>query len=143
MTNNADDVLPWQVEYAIPLEMIDGCLLGQPGTEKEFQPAWRAYKYLLGGKMYAFVGTNDQIKRPILTLKLDPAYSEMLRREYDDIVPGYYMNKVHWSTIYLDSGVPHKVVADAILMSHGVLLSTLSKKVQQEIMEGSWQPEAK
>ncbi|MEG0666821.1 MmcQ/YjbR family DNA-binding protein, partial [Gordonibacter sp.] len=80
-------------------------------------------------------GTNDQIKRPILTLKLDPAYSEMLRREYEDIVPGYYMNKVHWSTVYLDSNVPHKVVTDAILMSHGTLLATFGKKAQQEIRE--------
>ncbi|MEG0791794.1 MAG: MmcQ/YjbR family DNA-binding protein [Gordonibacter sp.] len=135
MAETAGNALPWQADYAVPFELVDGCLLGQPGTEKEFQPAWQAYKYLLRGKMYALVGTNDQIKRPILTLKLDPAYSEMLRREYEDIVPGYYMNKVHWSTVYLDSNVPHKVVTDAILMSHGTLLATFGKKAQQEIRE--------
>ena len=68
---------------------LDEQLQKQPGTEKEFQPAWQAYRYLLRGKMYAYVGINDQHGRPIITLKLEPVWNDMPRREYEDIAPGY------------------------------------------------------
>lgn len=114
-------------------QWLDELLLQQPATEKEFQPAWQAYKYLLRGKMYAYIGENDQNGRAIITLKLEPIYSDMLRREYADIVPGYYMNKTHWSTVYLDGEVPKAVFADMVHASYTLMLSSLSKKAQREI----------
>ena len=58
----------------------------------------------------------------------------MLRREYQDIVPGYYMNKLHWSTAYLDGAVPPEVLADMVCAAHREVLLSLSKKAQQQIM---------
>lgn len=114
-------------------QWLDALLLEQPATEKEFQPAWQVYKYLLRGKMYAYIGANDKNARPIITLKLEPAFSDMLRREYKDIVPGYYMNKQHWSTVYLDGAVPQDVLAAVVRASYTWMLSSLSKKAQREI----------
>lgn len=116
-------------------QWVDEYLQKQPANQKEFQPAWQAYKYLLKGKMYAFMGVNDQNARPIITLKMEPLYSDILRREYADIVPGYYMNKIHWSTVYLDGEVPQEILTDMIFSSHRVLLSSLSKKAQREILD--------
>jgi predicted DNA-binding protein (MmcQ/YjbR family) len=115
-------------------QWLDECLLKLPGTDKEFQPAWQAYKYLLCGKMYAYIG-NDKNGRPLITLKLEPAYSDVLRQSYADIVAGYYMNKVHWSSIYLDGVVPREVISDVVSVSHGWILATLSKKMRQEILD--------
>ena len=115
--------------------MVDDCLQKQPSTEKEFQPAWQAYKYLLCGKMYAYIGIDDRNGRPIVTLKLDPVFSDMLRSKYEDIVPGYYMNKLHWSTIYLDGTVPQEVLTDIVHASYKLVRSSLSKKAQQEIQK--------
>lgn len=112
---------------------LDGLLQSQPATEKEFQPAWEAYKYMLRGKLYAYIGMNDKNGRPIITMKLDPAYSDLLRGEYPDIVPGYYMNKVHWSTAYLDGDVPREILADMARAAYGAVLATLSKKARLEI----------
>ncbi|NLB90952.1 MAG: MmcQ/YjbR family DNA-binding protein [Clostridiales bacterium] len=114
-------------------QWIDACFLAQPGTEKEFNPAWKAYKYMLKNKMYAYIGIQDKTNRPIVTLKLEPLYSDMLRSQYTDIVAGYYMNKVHWSTIYLDGNVPKEVITDSISASYHVLFSSLSKKIQKEL----------
>ena len=116
-------------------QWLDDCLQKQPSTEKEFQPAWQAYKYLLCGKMYAYIGIDDRNGRPIVTLKLDPVFSDMLRSKYEDIVPGYYMNKLHWSTIYLDGTVPQEVLTDIVHASYKLVRSSLSKKAQQEIQE--------
>lgn len=134
MAYMANSVTPWPTDTMEQYKWLDEFLLNQSATEKKFHPAWQAYQYLLHGKMYAYIGVNDQNKRPIITLKLEPMYSDMLRRQYADIVPGYYMNKLHWSTVYLDGEVPKEVLADMVLASYKVLLSSLSKKVQREIM---------
>lgn len=129
----ANGTTPWPEETMKSYEWLDEHLLRQPATEKAFQPAWQAYKYLLRGKMYAYIGVNDKNGRPILTLKLDPVYSDMLRRAYADIVPGYYMNKMYWSTAYLDGEVPQAVLADMVVAAYKNMLSTLGKKAQREI----------
>ncbi|NLW78643.1 MAG: MmcQ/YjbR family DNA-binding protein [Ruminococcaceae bacterium] len=134
MADIANSTTPWPEEAMKAYRWLDEALLKQPATDKEFQPAWQAYKYLLKGKMYAFIGANDNNGRPILTLKLEPAFSDMLRREYADIVPGYYMNKVHWSTVYLDGAVPQDVLADMVQAAHKTLLASLGKKAQREIL---------
>lgn len=136
MANIENIVTPWPELMMENYSWLDKYLQKQPATEKEFQPAWQAYKYLLRGKMYAYIGVNDQNGRPILTLKLEPMYSDMLRRKFVDIVPAYYMNKIHWSTVYLDGTVPREVLADMVIASHRVLLSSLSKKARQEILGG-------
>lgn len=84
--------------------------------------------------MYAYIGINDKNGRPIITMKLEPMYSEILRQKYNDIIPGYYMNKLYWSTVYLDGDVPHEVLTDMVCASHREVLSLMSKKVQREIM---------
>ncbi len=134
MAEIVNSTTPWPAETMERFRWLDEYLRKQPATEKEFQPAWQAYKYLLRGKMYAYIGVNDQNGRPIITLKLDPVYSDMLRREHTDIVPGYYMNKIHWSTVYLDGEVPKEVLADMVCASYTVMVSSLSKKARQEIL---------
>ncbi len=130
-----NSVTPWPEQVMAPYRWLDECLQKQPATEKEFQPAWQAYKYMLRGKMYAYMGVQDKNRRPIVTLKLEPAYSEMLRREYADVVPGYYMNKLHWSTVYLDGGVPQAVLIDMVCAAYKTVLSSLSNKARREIQD--------
>lgn len=133
MAKMANSVTPWPEDTMKSYRWLDECLQKQAATEKEFQPAWQAFKYLLRGKMYAYIGIDDRNGRPIITLKLEPVFSDMLRRQYDDIVPGYYMNQLYWSTIYLDGNVPREVLADLIHAAHKLVLASLSKKAQREI----------
>jgi len=56
-----------------------------------------------------------------------------VRQEYNDIIPGYYMNKEHWNSLYLDGVVPDDVVRTMIDESHQLIYQSLSKKLQQEI----------
>ena len=137
MAEIANSTTPWAEETMKHYQWLDEHLQKQPATEKEFQPAWQAYRYLLRGRMFAYIGINDQNGRPVVPLKLEPAFSDMLRREYEDIVPGYYMNKLHWSTVYLDGEVPREVVTDLAEASHKLMFSSLSKKAQREILENT------
>lgn len=135
MAKIISNVTPLPEHIMEQYQWLDECLQKQPSTEKEFQPAWQAYKYLLCGKMYAYIGIDDRNGRPIVTLKLEPSFSDMLRSKYEDIVPGYYMNKIHWSTAYLDGNIPQDVIADLVYASYQLVRSSLSKKAQQGIPE--------
>lgn len=75
---------------------IDTELLQKPGVTKDLQAEWNWIRYHIGGKMFAAVCLDDATGKPVyITCKLDPAEGDFLRRQYEDIIPGYYMNKVH------------------------------------------------
>jgi len=82
--------------------------------------------------MFAMIG-NDKEEKPIFTMKLEPSFGSFLREQYEDIVPGYYMNKDHWNSLYLDGNVPNNIVEDMIDKAYWVVLHALPKKVQKEI----------
>lgn len=111
---------------------LDGYCLGKKGAVKEYKPEWEATRYLLSGKMFAMVG-GDKDGRPIITLKLNPLHGEILRSQYEDIFPGYYMNKVHWNSVFLEGSVPDNVLKSMVDESYEILKGSLSKKTRQEI----------
>jgi len=115
-------------------EWIDSYCLAKKGVEKDYKLEWQATRYMIRGKMFAMQG-GDKGGKPIITLKLEPMFGSMLRQQYKDIIPGYYMNKEHWNSLYLEGDVPDDVLKDMLDKSYQILLSSFSKKVQKEILE--------
>jgi len=116
-------------------EWLDEYLLAKTGTVKDFKEEWDAFRFLLKDKMYCMVG-GDKEGKPIITMKCDPLLGEALRKDYGDIVPGYYMNKVHWNSVYREGSVPDEILKQMLDMSYELILQSFSKKVQKEILEG-------
>jgi predicted DNA-binding protein (MmcQ/YjbR family) len=116
-------------------EWMDQYCLAKPGVEKDYKLEWEATRYMIRGKMFLMRGTDKEGK-PIITVKLEPTHGELLREQFQDIIPGYYMNKLHWNSLYLEGNVPDKVVRDMIDNSHKIVLGSLSQKVQKEIQAG-------
>jgi len=114
---------PWMDEY----------FMSKPGTSRDYQPEWQATRYFLADKMYSMVG-GDKYGKPIVTLKCDPIFAEMLRSQYKDIVPGYYMNKQHWNSMYLEGEVPDNVLKDMIDMAHRLVLDKLPRKIRENLV---------
>lgn len=116
-------------------EWIDKHLLSKAGVYKDFKKEWNWNRYLLKGKMIAATFA-DESGREIITLKCEPLFGEQLRNDYHDIIPGYYMNKTHWNSVYLDGVVPDDILKEMIYQSYTLIFNKLSKKVQKEILEG-------
>ena len=114
---------------------MDDYFMDRPGTSKDYQPDWQATRYFLADKMYAMIG-GDKYGKPIVTMKCDPVFGELLRRQYKDIVPGYYMNKQHWVSVYMDGSVPDAVVKDLICQAHGLVLHKLTRKARENLPAG-------
>lgn len=114
-------------------DLLDGYFMSRKGTRKDYQPEWHATRYFLGDKMYAMIG-GDKFGEPIVTMKCDPVFAEMLRNQYPGIVPGYYMNKKHWNSTYLKSDTPDEVVRDMIDTAHRLVFESLPATVRTDLL---------
>jgi len=115
-------------------DWIEDYCLEKIGAEKDYQADWDAIRYLVRGKMFAFVA-NDNKGRAIITVKLEPEFGMQLREQYEDIVAGYHMNKVHWNSLYLAGNVPDEVLKKMLDQSHELIVAGFSKKIQKEILQ--------
>ncbi|WP_315073939.1 MmcQ/YjbR family DNA-binding protein [uncultured Clostridium sp.] len=113
---------------------LDDYCLSKKGAEKDFKEEWNATRYLVRGKMFVMQG-GDKKGTPIITIKCEPSFGRFLREEYEDIIPGYYMNKVHWNSVYIGGKVPDEVVKQMIDMSYSLIVASFSRKIQKEIVE--------
>lgn len=118
-------------------DWIDQTLLAKPGVTKDLQAEWNWIRYKIGDKMFAAVCLDDATGKAVyITLKLAPDEGEFLRQQYEDIIPGYYMNKVHWNSVKADGAVPDELLKEMLEKSYQLVLGSFSKKKQREILEG-------
>ncbi len=116
-------------------EWFENYCLAKEGAIKDFKEEWQWHRYLVGGKMFA-VEAEDEKHGKFITLKCEPLKGQFLREQYEKIIPGYYMNKVHWNTIIRESDVPDDVIRQMVDESYHLVFHSLTKKVQKEITEG-------
>lgn len=107
--------------------------LTKKGSKEDFKIEWNATRLLLEDKMFAMIG-GDKNGTPIFTLKCEPLMAEMYRKQYKDVIPGYYMNKTHWNSIYIDCEVPDNILKDMLDMSYNLILESLPKKVREKYL---------
>lgn len=114
---------------------LDEFLRSFPSATRDFKEEWQWMRYQVGDKMFAAICKDATETRDIVTIKLDVMEGDVLRQQYEDIIPGHYMNKQHWNSIYLDGAVPQDILKDLIEKSYYLVLGGLSKKKQKEILE--------
>ena len=117
----------------MPYPWVDDYLLQKPGVTKDLQPDWNWIRYQIGGKLFAAVCLDDQDQPYYITLKLDPAEGDFLRGQYEDILPGYYMNKTHWNSVRAQGSVPDDLLRNLLDEAYRLVLHALPKKKQWEI----------
>ncbi len=123
-------------------DWMDEYLLGKKGVTKDFQADWNWIRYHVGGKMFAALCLNEAGSPVYITLKLEPAEGEFWRGQYKDVIPGYYMNKLHWNSISPDGAVPDGILRDMLDKSYALVLGGLTKKKQREILAEGTNDEA-
>ena len=114
---------------------LDDYLMGLPGVTKDFKAEWGWDRYMIGGKMFLAVCFGEDGKPYYITLKLEPLEGDMMRQQYpEDILPGYYMNKMHWNSIKPDGSVPDALLKEMAEKSYRLVLAGLPKKTQKLIL---------
>jgi predicted DNA-binding protein (MmcQ/YjbR family) len=105
-------------------EFREHCLT-KPGASEEvpFGPDVLVFK--VGGKMFA-LAPLDEVP-PTVNLKCDPDLALDLRDRYEQVTPGYHMNKKHWNTVEIESGIPDIELRRMIDHSYELVIEKLRK----------------
>ena len=100
------------------------CLSKPRATEgTPFGPDVLVFK--VNGKMFALAAL-DEVPTAV-NLKCDPDLALELRDRYEQVTPGYHMNKKHWNTVDIEGGVPEVELRKMINHSYDLVASKLPK----------------
>ena len=113
---------------------IDAYLLAKRGVTKDLQPEWNWIRYHVGGKMFAAVLLDREDRPCYINLKLEPEEGETVRRQYPDVIPGYYSNKRHWNSVKPDGDIPDALLKHWLDTSWRLVLKGFSGQKQREIL---------
>ena len=79
------------------------CLSKPSATEDTpFGPDTLVFR--IAGNIFAITALDETPARA--NLKCDPDFALELRDRYEQVRPGYHMNKKHWNTIEIEAGIP-------------------------------------
>src|SRR5947207_13170347 len=90
--------------------------------------------FKVAGKLFALAAL-DEIPVTV-NLKCDPDLALELRDHYEQVRPGYHMNKKHWNTVVIDSGIPDAELRKMIDHSYELVLRTLPKVKREKLLKG-------
>jgi predicted DNA-binding protein (MmcQ/YjbR family) len=105
-------------------EFREYCLTKPGATEgTPFGPTVLVFK--ISGKMFA-LATLDEVPTTV-NLKCDPDWALELRDRYEQVTPGYHMNKKHWNTVEIERGIPDPELRKMIDHSYDLVAKSLPK----------------
>jgi predicted DNA-binding protein (MmcQ/YjbR family) len=87
--------------------------------------------FKIAGKMFALAAL-DEIPATV-NLKCDPDLALELRDQYEQVQPGYHMNKKHWNTVEIGSGVPEAELRKMIDHSYDLVVRALPKARRDQL----------
>jgi predicted DNA-binding protein (MmcQ/YjbR family) len=104
--------------------------IAKKGVTESFPFGGDTLVFKVMGKMFALA---DVEAFEYINLKSTPEKAIELRELYDAVKPGYHMSKVHWNSVYVNGDVGDVLVYQLIDDSYGLVVASLTKKVQQEL----------
>ena len=87
--------------------------------------------FKVSGKMFALAALDEV--PATANLKCDPDLALDLRDRYEQVRPGYHMNKKHWNTVEIDAGIPDAELRKMIDHSYNLVVKSLPKKMKEKL----------
>ena len=88
--------------------------------------------FKVSGKMFALAALDEIPSRA--NLKCDPDLALELRDRYEQVQPGYHMNKKHWNTVLIDNGSPDSELRKMIDHSYELVVRNLPKAKRGKLL---------
>jgi predicted DNA-binding protein (MmcQ/YjbR family) len=103
-------------------EFREYCLSKPRATEgTPFGPDVLVFK--VRDKMFALAALDEV--PPNVNLKCDPELALDLRDRYEQVTPGYHMNKRHWNTVEIEGAIPDVELRKMIDHSYDLVIKKL------------------
>jgi predicted DNA-binding protein (MmcQ/YjbR family) len=114
------------------LESFREYCLRKPGATEDMPFGEDVLVFRVGGKMFA-LAPLDEVPATA-NLKCDPDLALELRDRYEQVRPGYHMNKKHWNTVEIDSEIPDAELRRMIDHSYELVMQTLPKVGREQLL---------
>ena len=111
-------------------EFRDYCL-AKKGVTEEFPFGEDTLVFKVMGKMFALTGLDGELFTA--NLKCDPDRAIELRERHPQIIPGYHMNKKHWNTVEMETGLDDDLLFDLIDHSYALVVEKMPRKLREEL----------
>lgn len=108
------------------IETFRAYCLAKKGTEEDFPFDDVTLCFRVMRKIFAITGLDSEEFR--VNLKCDPEYAIELRETYENIIPGYHMNKAQWNTVYFERDIDDALLRKLTDHSYDLIVSKLPKK---------------
>ena len=103
-----------------------------PQTKEDYHFGQDFQVFKIKNKLFALMTTREGVER--VNLKCDPEEAIILREIFEDVIPGYHMNKAHWNTVILSGSIPDGEIKRMIDRSYCLVVKKL-KKLDRESLE--------
>lgn len=98
---------------------VEEYILSMPNVRLDYPFGEGVAVYKVDDKMFALIREG---KDPVqLSLKCDPVLAQTLRDKYDEVMPGYHLNKKHWNTMVLSGQLEWEEVQGLIRHSYDLV----------------------
>ena len=106
--------------------------LGKPHVTEGTPFGETVLVFKVGGKMFALVALDEIPARA--NLKCDPDLALELRDRYEQVQPGYHMNKKHWNTVEIEGGIPAAELHKMIDHSYELVVKSLPRAQRAKLL---------
>lgn len=106
------------------IEDFRGYCLSKAGVTEELPFGDNTLVFKVSGKIFALTDINDFAS---INLKCDPMKAVELREQFDEVQPGYHMDKKHWNTISTKGNLPDLVLKEWIDQSYYLVYAKLTR----------------
>lgn len=115
------------------VELFREYCLSKPGVTESTPFGEDVLVFKVGEKMFALVALDEV--PATANLKCDPDLALELRDRYEQVRPGYHMNKKHWNTVEIDRGIPESELCSMIDHSYDLVVKSLPKAMRAKLMK--------
>ncbi|WP_207535923.1 MmcQ/YjbR family DNA-binding protein [Desertivirga arenae] len=113
------------------IEVLREICVGKIGVTESFPFDENTLVFKVGGKMFLLIDLANPVA---FNAKCNPEKAVQLREEYDEVTPGYHMNKVHWNTVNMQGRLSFQQLKELIDHSYDLVFNSLPKKLRDGII---------
>src|SRR4030095_4711573 len=121
---------PLEVRCMDAVEFREYCLT-KPGVTEGTPFAETGLVFKVAGKRFESMCLDEVPARA--NLKCDPDLALELRDRYEQVRPGYHMNKKHWNTVEIEGGIPEAELRRMIDHSYNLVINALPQATRSKI----------
>lgn len=112
------------------IESLRDYCISKAGVAESFPFDSDTLVFKVGEKIFLLTSLSSPYS---FNVKCDPEKAIVLREEYEDVQPGFHMNKIHWNTVCYTGSLSDKILFEMIDHSYDLILKSLPKSIQQNI----------